>query len=126
MGRFGSFFVVACFLVFSWSIPSEGYVVPKAGECPVRSGLSLCTGDECTNDYMCPGAQKCCNHGCRLYCADPVTSYGMSVCLAFSGAPSQSSPARLPPQRSPLSKVSIKSEQQPRSRFSDVSFGRMY
>lgn len=46
----------------------------KPGRCPVVRLQIACprirVRNECTNDYACPGDQKCCNTGCRRSCVD--------------------------------------------------------
>lgn len=52
---------------------AEGTVKP--GSCPVTSGFSLCTPDQCNKnrfDADCADALKCCWEGCKYICINPT------------------------------------------------------
>ncbi|CAG5115023.1 unnamed protein product, partial [Candidula unifasciata] len=52
----------------------------KSGLCPTNQVAgSECKGTGCSNDYDCPGEQKCCSL-CRKVCTDPIFVLNKDLC----------------------------------------------
>ncbi|XP_048244920.1 uncharacterized protein LOC124117390 isoform X3 [Haliotis rufescens] len=51
----------------------ESRMSNKSGMCPPRNSTMMGTCVEyCTSDASCPGAEKCCSHGCGHSCQQPI------------------------------------------------------
>lgn len=90
-GLFPLMVLLALGVLAPWSVEGGKNDAIKIGACPARK-LVQCrqrAKPECSNDWGCPGKQRCCQDACGLKCLNPVPIRGPvkkpGSCLKFQG-----------------------------------------